>query len=113
MVFIGYFEDQEVIDITVFAPRDDENKKFTESDEADWTVQEAEQIVHNFLPSDAQQVGTLIEDEGLIMVEGFSPTLEQQVSMAAYNYGDNTPKVTRLWYTRTIIGTQVDINSIS
>lgn len=64
---------------------------WTRTSPTNWTVQEAEQIVRNFLPSDADEVETLIEDETLIMVEAFSPTLEQEVSEAAYDYGDNTP----------------------
>jgi hypothetical protein len=90
-VFTSYFEDEVVIDIAIFSPREDEEKEFTEPDEADWTVAQAEQIVKNFLPTDAEDGDTLVEDESLIMVEGFSETLEQEVPEAAYDYGDNTP----------------------
>lgn len=50
-----------------------------------------EQIVANLLPADADEGQTLIEDDGLIMVEGFSETLEKEVSRAAYDYGDTSP----------------------
>lgn len=90
-VFITYYEDEEAIDFTMFSPRDDDDKGFTESDAADWTVMEAEEIVANVLPLDADEGRTLVEDDGLIMVEGFSQTLEEEVSRNAYDYGDNSP----------------------
>lgn len=98
-VFVSDFEGSTVIEISIFAPRGDENKEYTEPDDADWTIQEAMRIAEGFLPEDADfnpPIGDMTPPPpGMladhIEVTGTSQLLLEQVPTAAYDYIDNSP----------------------
>jgi len=103
-VFVGYFGDDPITDpimtdVTMFSPREDEDQDRFEANEDDWTIEEAMEIVAQFLPPDAKlndpegdmgppPPNTLADN---IVVTGSSELLLANVPQAAYDYVSNAP----------------------
>lgn len=90
-VLVADFEGKVVTSISVFSPREDQDKSRTIPDEADWTLDEAVQIAMGFIPIDTHLLEPQTDAAGNTVIPGVSGLLAEMVPLEVYQYVDNTP----------------------